>query len=211
MTLPVGSSLTPYSTPMHVYQLVLQLLRETFATMGGDDYPFRYTPDFETTRILVDTIYNKDSEAFGKKPLLVVSRGGIGMAPTVIGDRGTMNLRTSAGTYTTLVSSSVNVKVIGRTQATTDILANEVFNFLTTCRTLLPRLTAVHTVQGINLSEIGPLEQDDSLFVCIASLNYAMQYRWVQIDPVLLLKGIDFYVNEDLIYSSTYVDPEPEP
>ena len=193
MDVPIGNQLTPRTTPLHVYQLVLVLLQMTFEELE-DTHPFRYRPDPDTTGIFFDTVYNKDSEVYGGKPVIVVSRGGVSTSPTVTGDRGLTNNLTGHQLKTGLVSSSVTVKIISSNPGMVDILSNEVFNTLTAIRTLLPSLTSISTVSSFSLSEIAKYEESDVMYYCVAGMSYNMQYKWTHKTKAELLNSISIYL-----------------
>jgi hypothetical protein len=188
--LPSGNKYTPRTTPLHVYQLVLEIIRETFRGLS-DDHIYKLTEDIETTGVLVDTTYNKDSEAFGRKPLIVVSRGGASTTPAFLGDTAVTDIRLGSAMKTSIVHSSVIVKVISDNLGQVDILANEIFNLLLTCRTVLPQHTSIQTITNISMSDITPFTQGVNQRLCTIMLSYSMQYRWTSIPPQLLLQGIN--------------------
>lgn len=78
---PIGNPIIPYDTPLHVMELFLQILKLTFEELP-EDYPYRYVrDDFDKSGVAFDVALNKDSEVYGKKPLVVVSRGMQGAGP----------------------------------------------------------------------------------------------------------------------------------
>lgn len=195
--LPRGNPLVPYGTPLHVAELVLALLRLTFAALP-EDHPYRFTDDYATTGILFDTTYNKDSGAFGVKPLVIVSRGGQSTAPIMTGDMAALSKALERKIGSTLVSASVDIHVRGRAKAETEIVGQLVFGMLTACRTLLPELAGVHMVENLSLSPSIRDDRDDAQFVVRLSLNYSMQYAWQRTLPAELLRVIGLSVNEDV-------------
>ena len=199
VALPIGNKITPRTTPLHVYQLVMQLLRITLKTVSeSDDYPFIYTDDIATTGVILDTSFNKEAPTYGKKPLIIVSRGNVSTQPAVLGDRASGSLGTTLSSRTTLVQSSVQVKVISKRSGEADILSNVVYNFLLTCRTVLPALTSIHNIQAISMSPIAQLEEDDHMFYTQASIDYTMQYQWTWDIVPTLLEEIGFHINDKL-------------
>lgn len=195
--LPRGNPLVPYGTPLHVAELVLALLRLTFAALP-EDHPYRFTDDYATTGILFDTTYNKDSGAFGVKPLVIVSRGGQSTAPIMTGDMAALSKALECKIGSTLVSASVDIQVRGRAKAETEIVGQLVFGMLTACRTLLPELAGVHMVENLSLSPSIRDDRDDAQFVARLSLNYSMQYAWQWTLPAELLRVLGLSINEDI-------------
>lgn len=195
--LPRGNPLVPYGTPLHVAELVLALLRLTFAALP-EDHPYRFTDDYATTGILFDTTYNKDSGAFGVKPLVIVSRGGQSTAPIMTGDMAALSKALERRSGSTLVSASVDIQVRGRAKAETEIIGQLVFGMLTACRTLLPELAGVHMVENLSLSPSIRDDRDDAQFVARLSLNYSMQYAWQWTLPAELLRVLGLSINEDI-------------
>lgn len=195
--LPRGNPLVPYGTPLHVAELVLALLRLSFAALP-EDHPYRFTDDYATTGILFDTTYNKDSGAFGVKPLVIVSRGGQSTAPIMTGDMAALSKALERRSGSTLVSASVDIQVRGRAKAETEIVGQLVFGMLTACRTLLPELAGVHMVENLSLSPSIRDDRDDAQFVVRLSLNYSMQYAWQWTLPTELLRVLGLSINEDI-------------
>lgn len=195
--LPRGNPLVPYGTPLHVAELILALLRLTFAALP-EDHPYRFTDDYATTGILFDTTYNKDSGAFGVQPLVIVSRGGQSTAPIMTGDMAALSKALERRSGSTLVSASVDIQVRGRAKAETEIVGQLVFGMLTACRTLLPELAGVHVVENLSLSPSIRDDRDDAQFVARLSLNYSMQYAWQWTLPAELLRVLGLSINEDI-------------
>lgn len=193
---PQGHPLVPYGTPLHMSELVLALFRLTFADYP-EDHPFRYTDDFETTGVLFDVDANKASEAWGARPLIVVTRGPQSAGPIMTGDRAALSKAHDHQTGSTLVSASVEVQVRGRLKAETDILAQHIFAMLTACRTILPRFTGAHMVQNVSLSPVARDDQDDTQFVARLSLAYVMQYAWTRVLPADPLRCLDLALGQD--------------
>ena len=208
---PVGHQLTNVYTPLHVSHLVLMLLKSTFADVPADldpPYPWRYTDNYNETEILIDTVYNKDSQTHGK-PILVVNRGPVQSAPIVLGDRAIQKfgggLRTTEDldkAFTTLqtsqVQSSVNIKIISKHSGEVDILSNSVFEFLVATRTILTSFTPIQFGQSIQLSPISKFEQDDSMFYCQADLQYTLQYKWTTFIRTNLIKSISVFLGTEI-------------
>ena len=208
---PVGHHLTNIYTPLHVSHLVLMLLKETFSNIPPEAepaYPWKYHENYDDTEILIDTVYNKDSQTHGK-PLLVVNRGPIQTAPIVLGDRVLHNFTGKKHPLadpkkhflkfqTTQVQSSVNIKVISKHSGEVDILSNTVLEFLVATRTLLTDFTPIQMGQSIQLSPISKFEQDDSMFYCQADLQYTLQYKWKTFIQTNLLKSISIFLGTEI-------------
>lgn len=198
--LPYGSKFTPRSTPYHVMELVLQLLRITFRDVEYAVFPFRYSDDFNQTKILIDTSYNKQSEVAGAKPQLVVSHGDSGSQSISTGDVAQKDWFSCATSKTSLVTSSCMVRAIAKNYNDADLLANEVFNFFMACRTFLPgKLTSIQQIQNISMTQVIPFTQDDTMYQGIVSIVYQLQYKWVQIVTPKVLEGYQLYLNQELI------------
>lgn len=193
MSNPVGNQFTPRTTPLHVYQLVLLLLKEMFRDLE-DGHPLKYSDDPSQSRIAFDTIFNKDSDVYGTKPLVVVSRGDINSSPTVLGDMGVQHPSTMNSYRMGIVGSSTIIKIICGNSGQVDLLSNEIFNALMTIRVFIPSLTSVSTVTGVSLSPIAPYEEEDHLYYCVATMQYVMQYKWTDIIPQNLLNQINLYL-----------------
>ena len=207
---PIGHHLTNIYTPLHVSHLVLMLLKETFSNIPPEAeglYPWKYKENYEDTEILIDTVYNKDSQTHGK-PLLVVNRGTIQSAPVVLGDRALYNysgqknpladpLKTFHKFQTTQLQSSINIKIISKHSGEVDILSNTILEFLVATRTILTEFTPIQISQGVQLSPINKFEQDDSMFFCQADMQYTMQYKWTTYMKQNLLRSISVYLSTE--------------
>jgi hypothetical protein len=194
---PVGHKLTPRTSPFHVYQLVLQLLKLTFKDISEDpNYPFRLTDDPETTGVFVAATMDKNTKMYGAKPVILVSRGAMSTQQLVIGDRAQAALGLAESKGSTGVHSSVDISVISKHPTTTDIIATEVFGFLTSCRTILPALVSLHQITGISASPVAPYEDDDHMYQVQLSLNYFMQYKWTKTLSERVLAEIGLYIND---------------
>lgn len=186
---------------MHVAQLTLVMLKATFAELGEDDYPFRYTQDFSTTGIVIDTQLNKSSEVYGIKPALIVNRGGVNAQQIAIGDKALQNQINNNSQLSSLTQSSVEVKIISKASSEVDFLSNEVFNFLLMSRSIFPKMLGLHTASPPSLSQIIPMEQDDTMFYCVATMPFSMQYKWVHLITQNILNNIGFYINDKYVFN----------
>lgn len=193
---PLGNPLIPYDTPLHVTELLLQILKITFEDLP-EDYPYRFVrDDFDSSGIAFDVALNKDSEVYGRKPLVVVSRGMQGAGPTVVGDLAHVNLPTHAKAGSNLVTSSVNIQVVSKTKAEVEIVAQHIFSLLLMCRTHMPKLLGIHMVNSLSLSEVTKMEDDDTVFHTQISLDYSIQYKWSQETKNEVLRSIATQISE---------------
>jgi len=164
-----------------------------------EDYPFLYTDDPTTTGISIGTTLNKADRLYGKKPLLLVSRGGVNSQPISMGDTAQASFDGITKKGTTFVQSSVDIKTIARTSGEVDTISNEVYSFLVACRTILPALSAIHQIRSISLTPVAPYEEDDHMFYTHAVVDYVMQYKWNWSITPILLREIGLHINDDLI------------
>lgn len=209
---PVGHKFTPFHTPYHVVQLTIALLKSTFSTIGPEDYPFRYSDDFDKSGIAIDTVYNKIAEVIGNKPTIAIARGNINSGQTVLGDKADMQFPESKYTKTNVIQSSIEFRISTKSHAECEVLCNEFFNFILSCRTLLPRITGIHHINATNLSPVQQSEQDDKIYVSTASLQYTMQYIWYHIDPDEVLDSITIFwkaENVDTELKHEFYEEEP--
>lgn len=196
---PVGHRTTPRSTPLHVYQLVLQLLKLTFREISEDPaYPFKLTDDPETTGVFVATTLDKNTKMYGAKPIILVSRGAMTTQQLSMGDRTQASLASYNTQGFTGVHSSVDITVLSGRATTTDIIATEVFGFLTSCRTVLPALMGIQQITGIDASPVAPYEDDDHMYHVQLSLRYFMQYQWSKTLSPTVLGQIGLFINDEL-------------
>lgn len=197
VTLPVGSKFTPRSTPYHINELVLQLIRYTFNGVDHPDFPFRWTDDFATTKIIIGTNYNPEVGIEGVKPQIIISHGDAGSQSIATGDLASKSLENCAATKTSIVQSSCMAKVVAKRKTDVDILANEVFNFFLACRPYLPQLTSIQNIQNISMTQVVPFGQDDNLYQSIVSIVFQMQYKWMHIVSNEVIEGYVLYLNGD--------------
>ena len=206
VTHPTGHNLIQTFTPLHVTNLFLLALKDTFSSVPPDlNYPFTFNTDYNKTGILIDTVYNRESNIHGK-PYLVVGRGPINTQPIVIGDRiqenytgyinpNSDNTKFFRNFQTTQVHSSINIKIISKHSAEVDILSNEVFSFLVASRTAMTKHMPIQMSSSIMMSEISKFEQDDTMFFCSAQMSYVLQYKWVTWMLQNLIKSISVYLS----------------
>lgn len=193
--LPVGSQLVPYESPAHVTDLVLIMVKELFRCLP-EGHPYRFTDDFDTTGVLVDTSYNKASEIWGKKPIITVSRGMQNAGVIVLGDMATMNIPMQSHMASNLVSATTEIHVVSKSRAETEIIAERVFSSLMMLRTHGKKLLGVHMINSISMANPQPLEQDDQSYDVAITMQYYMQYKWEDVIPVTLLQAVCTHVNE---------------
>ena len=184
---PLGNILVPYGTPYHVTELFLQLLKITFSELP-EDHPYRFiADDYEKSGVAFDVSLNKESEIYGKRPIIVVSRSSQSSSPNMVGDLAHGNLPKHDKFGSNLVTSGITVQISSRTKAEVEILGQYVFGLVMMCRTHMPRLLGIHMVDSVALSEVDKFEDDDTMFVAQLSVQYSTQYIWSQkiSEPVL--------------------------
>jgi len=187
---PIGNRLVPYGTPLHVTELFLRLLKIVFAEFP-EDYPYRYIEnDYDNTGILFDVALNKESEIFGKKPLVIVTRGSQNTTPINIGDLAHAHIPTNFKAGSNTYVGQLNFHVLSKTKAEVEIISQHIFGLLMLCRTWMPKMLNIHMVQSIMLSEVTKMEDDDTVFFTQGSFSYVGQYIWTQQTDDPILKSI---------------------
>lgn len=191
---PIGSRLLPYGTPLHVRDLVLSLLRWQFEHFP-EEYPYRFVPDdYHATHIIFDTIYNKDSEVYGKKPIVIIARDVQSTSPAVVGDLGTKYLPTGNARGSTLVGSDISAKVISKIAMESEIIGQTIFNIFLSYRTILPSVLGIHNISDVSLTPISRFEQDTDMYVCQVDMRFSMQYKWISEAENPVIEGIYNYI-----------------
>ena len=189
---PIGNRLVPYGTPLHVTELFLRLLKIVFSEFPKD-YPYRYVDgNFEESGIAFDVSLNKESEIFGKKPLVIISRGSQNTTPLSIGDYASGHLPTNSACGSNTYAAQINFQVVSKTKAEVEIISQHIFGLLMVCRTWMQKLLNIHMVNSIMLSEVTKMEDDDTVFTVQGAFSYVGQYIWSQTtdDPVLRSIGL---------------------
>lgn len=203
MNRPKGNTLIPPSTPLHVADLVFLLVRETLTNPGSANWPFKISDDFDDSRVALDTVYNKDSGVFGKKPIIIVSRGGQSTSPVANADLAALNTYTWNKKESTIISSSVEIKVVSREPKEVDILSQHMYNFCAMLRVVLPGILGVLVVNSVSMTPVMPIEHEDHMYNCDISMNYQMQYIWRHEIPQIILKSIKMVLNEEISFITT--------
>lgn len=191
---PVGHKYTPKHTPYHVVELTLALLKSTFSTVGDEDYPFKYSDDLDKSGIAIDTVYNPQARIIGQKPTIAIARGQISSGQIALGDVNEMAFPQEKYTKSNYIQSSLQLRMSTRTYAECELFSNEVFNFLITCRTMLPKVVGLQNISSVSLSPVSQSEQDDKIYVSTASLQYTMQYNWLHIEPEEVLEKVNVFL-----------------
>lgn len=194
MTLPIGHKYTIPNSPQHIYQLTALLLRESFRTFP-EDHPYRYTDDFDTTRLVVDTAFNRDAGVHGKRPIAIIRRGPVATSDRPIGDTGTATSRGSASIKTATIRSSVSAQAICATRAEADGLGMELFNFFVFCRTRLPALVPIQYISEVSLSEVSRMDLEEPAYTCTAMFGYTMSYKWNHVEKDVPLAQVTTHFN----------------
>lgn len=192
--LPKGHNLLPYATPLHVSELIFTILKQTFADLEEGN-PYKYDPDYEKSCIGFDVTLNKESDIYGKKPLIILSRGAQTTGSTVLGDMATHNMLMDSYMKSSMVHSSVDIKVVSRRKAEVENISQFIFTVCMMYRTVLPKLTGGHMFDSLSLSPVSMFDQDDKMFITNLSYNYQMQYRWSQEIDGILLRSVSAIIN----------------
>lgn len=199
---PIGNNLVPYGTPLHVNELFLRLLKVVFSALP-EEYPYRYDEtSLENTGIVFDVALNKESEIFGKKPLVIVSRGPQNSTPIDIGDYAHGHFPSNVKFGSNVYTGSTNFQIISKTKAEVEIISQNIFGLLMMQRTRLPMLLNIHMVQSVSLSDVNKMEDDDTMFLAQGNFTYIGQYLWVQTTDDPILKSIGLSVDALLKHKS---------
>lgn len=200
MSLPKGHALIPGNTPLHVYQLMMQLIRLYFEKAGESDadYPFKFTDDAGTTGVFIDSVLDKASANYGARPSILVTRGSASSQGVSMGDTVHYPASGESKKGMTLIQSSVDVKALARRESEADILGNQIFSFFVSCRTILPALTSIQRVDTISLSPVIPYEEDDHMYFTQINLGYTMKYKWDWGITPEILNEIGLFINDEL-------------
>lgn len=192
---PRGNKIGPSASPLHISQLIYQLIKFTFASQP-DTYPFKWNADINLTGIVFDTVFNKEAEVYGKKPIVVCSCGQMVSSPIMIGDKAEQSIPTGNSYKVTTVNSSTLVRIISRSHAETEILKDEIFKCLVALRTLLPTFTNIHIVTNILADETRKFELDENMYMGTVSLLYMIEYAWRHDIAQNILNHIDLIIND---------------
>lgn len=210
MLLPLGNPLVPYETPYHVVELIIQLLKITFNELPPDN-PFYYDPDdFNHSKILFDTTYNKESNAVAK-PLIVVSRGQQSFATIDLGDRTPILHAIGEGHVTSqfsnFIDANLEIRVISKNKPEVEILGQHVFAFIMCVRTILNRYVHVHMIRQVDLTPVQRQDKDTEAYMCMLNMAYVMQPKWDEFLPAERLKQIAFRMFNETV-DKTWVKGE---
>lgn len=190
---PLGSHIIPYGTPLHIRDLVITLLRWQFERFP-ETYPYRYLPnDYENTHVTFDVEYNKDSENYGKKPLVIVSHGNQTTNPVVVGDLAAKVTRLGMARGSTLVFSDISAKVISKIKLEAEVIGQTIFGIFLSYRTILPSVLGIQDISSVSMAPATRFDQDDEMYACQVSMAFCMQYKWVSDRTDPLLEGINVY------------------
>ncbi len=196
MQKPLGNALVPYGTPLHVSELFLQLLKLVFQDLP-EGHPYRYLPDdFENSGVAFDVSFNKKANIYGKRPIIVVSRGPQSTSPIMIGDFAGANLPDFVKRGSGVLSSSVNVIIGSRSKPDVEIISQYIFSYAMTCRTHLPKMLGIHMATNVSLSDVNRADDDDEFFQANLSFQFVMQYLWTQTEQLERLAKIMLRINE---------------
>lgn len=174
---PIGHTLVPYGSPLHVSELFLQILKIHFGEFP-EGHPFRYTDDFETSGIAFDIALNKESGIYGVKPLVVLSRGNQTSDITILGDLGAakpmLMRKACAGMY----ACSQNFNILSKSRPEVEIIGEIIYSLIMFRRVNLPSFLNLHMIQNLTLSEAARMEDDDAMFMVQGAFSYLGQYIW---------------------------------
>lgn len=193
---PTGNKLTPACTPLHVYKLVYLILQDVFRSQDPAKWPFTLTDDFATTKVGFDTVYNRTSQFYGLKPLVIVTRGPQSTTPLVLSDRAATHIKTMNTMGTSVVRSSVEIKVISKEPEEADIIGQHIFNVLQFCRVKLAQMLGIVAVDSISMSHVSVIEQEDHMYFVAVSMAYQIQYKWTILNPDDVLSSIANTLND---------------
>lgn len=192
---PIGHKFTPRSTPLHVVELLLVLLRASFSEMGEADFPFRYAQDSKDTKLFIDTPFNAINLQTGGRPSIIVARGPLSYSQQAVNNSAVHALKTGNEAKTSLMDAGFEFRVMARKPEEVEIVAHELMNVLVTCIDLLPKLTSIHKVLGLSLGVVGKMEQDEAMYACNIFMPCQVKYLWVAMPEQVILKAIDLSLN----------------
>lgn len=193
---PIGNALLPYGTPIHVRDLMVMLLKETFASFP-ENYPYRFVEgDFQATGILFDVPLNKESEIYGKKPVVIIERGPQQAQILATGDLASAHMPSYSKMGTILTQSSLSLLVLSKIKGECEIISQIIYGMLFGSRILLPSVLGVHFIDGISLSQVARFDQDDMMFAATVSFSFSMQMKWTLTAQNPLLAAINTHIRK---------------
>lgn len=182
--IPPIHSQTIQHSPYHLVQLLILILQDFFSEGLPKDYYWKWTPDFETTQILFDTVFNKESAAIAKKPIIVVSHGDLTNQRTVIGNThsGSFNLQTgSVETMNLSLGNTILIcQVVSSLHSESSLIATLLFNYFIALQSILPPLLGIHQVHNVNMSTTSPIRESETMYVTTVSMPVSIQLAWLQ-------------------------------
>lgn len=207
-------------SPYHLTQLLILLLQDFFSEGLPTEYYWKWTPNFDTTQVLFDTVYNKESAAIAKKPIIIVSHGDLASQRTVIGNNHSAEFNMKTGSVNTMNLSLGNTmlvcQVVSSLYSESSLIATLIFNYLIAMQSVLPPLLGIHQVHAVNMSTTNPIRESETMYVTTVSMPISIQLAWVQsIQPTAELlhsltlkianfdKGIEQHVLKELNFNVT--------
>lgn len=184
VSIPPIHSQTIQHSPYHLTQLLILLLQDFFSEGLPKEYYWKWTPDFDTTQILFDTSYNKESAAIGKKPIVVVSHGDLTNQRTVLGNVHSGDFNPKKGSANIMNLSLGNTmficQVVSSLYSESSLIATLIFNYFVAMQALLPDLLGIHQVHNVHMSTTSPIRESETMYVTTVSMPVAIQLAWIQ-------------------------------
>lgn len=202
VNIPPIHAQTIQHSPYHITQLLILILQDFFSAGLPKDYYWKWTPDFNTTQVLFDTVYNKESAAVAKKPIIIVSHGDLITQQAVMGNVHSADFNKKTGSVNimnlSLGNSTIFCQVVSPKYSESSLIATMIMYFLLAIQSVLPVLLGIHHVHSISMSTTSPIKESETMYVTTVTMPISMQLAWIQsIQPTAaLLETISMKIDD---------------
>ena len=147
-----------FNTSRFMENVIMEFLRAVFMTFPDED--LRWSPDAETSRIVIEGRSTDNTRDIDTRPKIVVMRGTVGWQNRGIGNFvGSANLSQFRQTFADVEDGTVGVSCFSREDLESDTIAQIVYNAIKMSRTVLQRLGFL-TIRSAQLGQRGLIKSD---------------------------------------------------
>lgn len=174
---------------------LMSLLRAHFSSLDRIEekelIKLIWTKDVATSGILIESIFKFTPEIVGKRPAIIVKRGGLQNQRLAIGDSAGTNSEAD-GEFTTFWVGSLTCYCIGQSGQIAEILATEVARELTQFATVILATFKLQKFQVTAIEDPQPLREATHNCVVPVVIGIAFSESWKLAAIAPPLRSIDF-------------------
>lgn len=186
-----------FSTPLTVIGIFVAILREHFSASEPDPpLKWSWNDSQELTQLFIESGFNKNNEARGKRPGVWVDRDQTSYGQAVVGNQDQVPtiIQVKHDYYYARVQMDMVIDCTSRYRGESMMVGSVVQDFLQMSSVLIQRYFGFRSISPIILNKTVPYEQDQDLMSSQIQFRVEYEARWTTLPILPVLRGISMRI-----------------